>query len=162
MELSQEGAVTASVAAMLAIGLWGVFVSVKSADSGPEWAEHALKRSAPMFIVVALAGLVVMVLVSPAWLGFVVMYLGGVGAWLSRMFSRRIGVLLELGGDSERSRASRDEAARKAGQGLMGMGALLLLFGSVNLGQPMGWLLVVGAIICAAGGWRLFASSRPQ
>lgn len=81
-----QSVVAASTVGVVA-GLWGAFVSVRSAVLGPEWALEHMKRVLPAFIVVTGLGVLVMIWVRPIWVGLSVVYVGMVLV----IFARRIG-----------------------------------------------------------------------
>ena len=90
VEVSIEtGAVIAAFAGVLG-GLWGGMVSVRAATRGPQWALDHLKRSFPLLLSLVVASVLVMLLVSPGWLGLALIYVTSIIAWMARSVSRSL------------------------------------------------------------------------
>ena len=90
VEVSLEtGAVIAAFAGVLG-GLWGGMVSVRAATRGPQWALDYLKRSFPLLLSLVVASVLVMLLVSPGWLGLALIYVTSIIAWMARSVSRSL------------------------------------------------------------------------
>lgn len=122
----QTGAAIVALAGVLG-GLWGGMLSVRAAVRGPEWVLKHLKRVYPVAMALVAAGIAVMILVSPRWVGVGLIYVTGIVAWMARRVSRTL----------ERVRATGTFEPLPADR----QAAILL--------RASRWLLIGGAVIAA-------------
>ena len=97
MTLTTAQGVYTLAALATAVGLWAAFVTVGSATRGAEWALSTLPVWFRWSVVLAVLGVVVVVVVSPIWIGFGVVYLAGVVAWTARTVAGGLERLQEAG-----------------------------------------------------------------
>jgi uncharacterized membrane protein len=97
LTLTTAQGVYALAALATAVGLWAAFVTVGSATRGAEWALSILPRWFRWGVAVAVLGVVVVMVFSPMWVGFGVVYLAGVVVWTARTVAGGLERLQEAG-----------------------------------------------------------------
>ncbi len=70
---AEAAIVVAGLAAVFAVG-WGASLSVRSATNGPEWAMQHLNGLRKLWPGLIGLGVIVMVVLSPIWIGLAVIY----------------------------------------------------------------------------------------
>lgn len=150
VEISLEtGAVIAAFAGVLG-GLWGGLVSVRAATRGPQWALDHLKKSYPIMMVLVVASVAVTLLVSPGWVGFSLIYVTGIIAWMARSVSRSL-ARVQVAGTFEPLPADRQAAVLlRAARWLLLGGATIVvvaIFDYAWRGWPAAFDLVLAAAL---------------
>lgn len=83
IELGDQLAAWPVAFTLVGVVAWGVLTSVRAAVLGPGWALPHFRRSIPAWLIVVSAGAGAVLVVRPAWIGWIVAYLAGVAAVLS-------------------------------------------------------------------------------
>lgn len=137
IELGQDAAVlVVGLAAVAAVG-WSSYVSVRSAAAGPAWALAHLARLRPVWIVLAVAGLVSLVAVTPVWAGMGILYILAAVVFLSSTLRKSLMRLEALDGFDELPLERRMRI----------------------VGRARRLLLILGLVLAILGGWALTASA---
>ncbi len=82
--ISDDVALLAVGASVVALALWGSYVGIRSADRGPVWAVPHLRKATSLLLAASAMGVVAAALAEHAWLGVALAYVAGVGYWIGR------------------------------------------------------------------------------
>jgi pimeloyl-ACP methyl ester carboxylesterase len=145
--------VIAALAGVLG-GLWGGLVSVRAATRGPQWALDYLKRSYPILLVLVLAGIAMMVLVSPGWVGVSLIYVTGIIAWMARSVSKSLEKVRSTGTFEPLSPDRQSAILGRVARWLLIGGAAIVLVAVLDYtwrGWPAAFDLALAAVLLIPG-----------
>jgi hypothetical protein len=145
--LSEVAAFAVVGSAVVLAVVWGAFVSVRSAASGPGWAIVHLGTARVFSAVVTVLSLVAIALVRPVWVGLAVAYVSLVVWFLAAMIRRNLSRLAEAGGFDEIPPERRAAILARARRALLLVGSALLLVGLISIGTEFGALAWVGMAV---------------
>lgn len=154
MTLTTAQGVYTLAALATAAGLWAAHLAVGSATRGAEWALGALPKWFRGSLVLAAVGAVVAVVVSPFWVGFGVVYLGGVVAWTTRAVGGGLERLREAGAYEPLPVGRQAALVRKVSFWLLVvavLGAAVVMIDVESRGEVALWDLVLVAGLVVAG-----------
>jgi len=157
IELSSEGAVVAvGLVVVAAIG-WAANLSVRSALEGPGWALAHLRVSTRYFMLVLIAGAVLLVVVSPVWVGLAVTYVAFMVWFLAGLLRRSLTRTEDAQGFDELPMERRLEIVSKSRRLIVvtAVGIVLIGLASLPASQAAGAVGVALGVVLGLTAWRL-------
>lgn len=154
MTLTVAEGVLALAALATAVGLWASFITVGSATRGAEWALSTLPKWFRWSLVLGVLGVGVVVIVSPIWVGFGVVYLAGVVAWTTRTVAGGLERLQEAGAYEPLPAARQAALVRRVSFWLLVITALGAAVAAIDIESRGGvalWDLVLVSVLLLAG-----------
>ncbi len=146
----------------LIVAGWGMATSVISAVRGPAWGVTFITRTRRLWLIFVVAGLAWLFLAEPAWLGFVVAYLGASAWWLGSVVRRRTAALLEIGEGHSVPGLRQAQVLRWTGYGLGGVAVVIGYAARLAWSEFLGLAIASGAFALIALGSGLFLVVRAQ
>ena len=137
-----------------AAGLWAASITVGSATRGADWALKTLPLWIRWSVVLAVLGVVVVVVVSPVWVGFGVVYLAGVVAWTARSVVGGLKRLQEAGAYEPLPAARQAALVRRVSFWILvvaGLGGAVSVIDIESRGGVALWDLVLVGVLAVAG-----------
>ena len=137
-----------------AAGLWAASITVGSATRGADWALKTLPLWIRWSVVLAVLGVVVVVVVSPVWVGFGVVYLAGVVAWTARSVVGGLKRLQEAGAYEPLPAARQAALVRRVSFWIFvvaGLGGAVAVIDIESRGGVALWDLVLVGVLAVAG-----------
>ncbi|HUP17472.1 MAG TPA: hypothetical protein VM848_15660 [Acidimicrobiia bacterium] len=144
--LSAETGLLIAAAVPVAVVGWAILFSVEAARRGPAWSfghlgivENVLKPALAL-------GIVAILVVRPIWVGLGVAYPLAVGLFMVVIRRRQLAAVGRDMGFGDTRTDLREQVLSRLRRGLIVVGALALVFGSLlaSIGVVQGW--VVGAL----------------
>lgn len=166
IELSQVAATAVVGTVMVATAIWGASFSMRAALRGPEWALSALTRVTPVLVGAILLGLVVTLVLRPAWVGLGTLYVAATVWFLVITLRRSMIRWREMGGFDGEISPERRAAVLGRARLMAWVGAAVMVLLAALL-WPAGPVLAIPALalgaVLAVVGTRLgaAASSSP-
>lgn len=149
MSVSNAVASGTLIIAISVAAAWGAFLSVRSAERGPRWAQHHLLLAARVGVGAALGGLIGAALVDPAWLGWGITYVALVVSWLAFTVRRSLLRAAEMGLDEPLPAQRRQVVLARSGRALLAAAATVAALALVDLAVRR-WIALADFVLVAA------------
>ncbi len=148
IELSSDAGIAVAGLVAIAAVAWGANLSVRSAANGPEWALAHLGRLRLVWPGLIGLGVVVMLALSPIWIGLAVIYVVATMWFLAASLLRNLHRIQNLDGFVDIGAERRAEILGRAKRYLIGGGAALGLVGAALLSFGIiGWVVIVLGVV---------------
>lgn len=142
---TETGLLIASAVPVVVVG-WAILFSVEAARRGPAWSSGHLGIVANVLKPALALGIVAILVVRPMWVGLGVAYPLAVGLFMVVIRGRQLSAVSRDMGFGDIRADLRDQVLSRLRRGLIVVGALALVVGSLlaSIGVVQGW--VVGAL----------------
>jgi hypothetical protein len=147
---AETGLLIASAVPVLVVG-WAILFSVEAARRGPAWSFSHLGIVASVLKPALALGIVAILVVRPIWVGLGVAYPLAVGLFMVVVRRRQLAAVSRDMGFGDIRADLREQVLARLRRGLVIVGVLALVVGSLlaSIGVVQGW--VVGALAPTAG-----------